>query len=147
MRAISLPIGLVLLLGAGGCGTYRAVRDTTPELARSRNEYVEDHPAAPFTDDIAAGRIRRGMSQAQVEVTWGMPDAVRPEGAASQIWSYDEKNITAGSTYELRFDGDLLVSIDVDRATLRSADRLPDTRQSREDAALRTLPGKKPGDR
>jgi outer membrane protein assembly factor BamE (lipoprotein component of BamABCDE complex) len=47
------------------------MRDITPELQTSRQEYVVNNPGNHFNDDIEVGRVRKGMSRLQVRSTLG----------------------------------------------------------------------------
>jgi outer membrane protein assembly factor BamE (lipoprotein component of BamABCDE complex) len=106
-----------LPMAALGCSSYHYMRDASPELHSARQEYVVNNPGNHFNDDIADGRVRKGMSRLQVRSTWGDPDQVTPRAANSEVWSYQELEASRGaSVYNLRFDGELLTEVDIDRA-------------------------------
>jgi outer membrane protein assembly factor BamE (lipoprotein component of BamABCDE complex) len=125
------------------------MRDTSPDLHTSRQEYVVNNPGNHFNDDIEAGRVREGMSRLQVRSTWGEPDHVAPR-VGSEVWSYQEIEVSRGSSvYHLRFDGELLTEVDIDRAGAVPATN-PNVDPKQADKTLvpgttTTSTGKKPG--
>jgi len=125
------------------------MRDPTADLERSRIEYVENNPGNKYNDDIASGKVRKGMSRLQVRVTWGDPDQVAPQPPGTEFWAYEETEPARGnSVYQLRFDGEILADIDVERASLQlqnSEERA--RRQRREETGTRTDTARKPGSR
>jgi hypothetical protein len=136
------------LVAAAACASYRYMRDPTVDLQRSRLEYVENNPGNKYNDDIATGRVRKGMSRLQVRVTWGDPDQIAALPAGSEVWSYQEAEESRGTAiYALQFEGEILSNIDIDRtaAQLQSTDER--TRQRREEEPVRTDSDRKPGSR
>ena len=131
------------------CGPYRYMHDTTPELDVSRNEYVTNNPGNRYNDDILDGRVRPGMSRLQVRVTWGDPDQVAPRPPATEYWSYQEDDVASGfAVYELRFDGEILSDIDIDRsANLSSNDEESQSAERKEDSSVQPESGRKPAPR
>jgi hypothetical protein len=123
------------------------MRDATPELDMARQEYVRNNPGGRFNGDIAAGRVRKGMSRLQVRVTWGDPDHVTSSVPGSEVWAYEEVEPSRGtSVYNLHFDGELLTLVDVDHAGVQvptSDGKGAEDRRDRRDAP--TQPTKKPG--
>jgi len=138
---------VVALGGMVGCTTFRYMRDPSPELEQSRQEYVVNNPGNRYNGDISEGRVRMGMSRLQVRTTWGDPD--RSEAgrfAGSTVWSYDEEDPARGVVeYRLQFAGERLQNVEI----LRGANQLPADRvreaTKRDDAGLKTQAGKKPG--
>ncbi len=132
------------------CGPFRYMRDTTPELDQSRNDYVTNNPGNRFSDDILDGRVRRGMSRLQVRVTWGDPDrAEAGRVPQSTVWTYMEEEASRGAVqYNLHFEGELLTRLEAKHG----APELPSSDANRarkiaEDATLKGRDGgKKPGD-
>jgi outer membrane protein assembly factor BamE (lipoprotein component of BamABCDE complex) len=113
----TLTVGVLVALA--GCSSYRYMRDSTADIERSRLDYVENNPGNKFNDDIASGKVRKGMSRLQVRVTWGDPDLVAPQGPGTETWSYEESEPARGtSLYQLHFDGELLAAIDIERAAV-----------------------------
>ena len=112
---------LATLFAAAGCNSYRYLRDSTPQLEQIRYEYVRTNPGGKYNSDILAGRVVPGMSRLQVRVTWGDPDQVRAGNAPGidQIWAYAENEPSRGtSVYELRFTGEVLEAVEIQRAAL-----------------------------
>jgi len=131
------------------CGPFRYMRDTTPELDQSRNDYVTNNPGNHFNDDILAGRVRTGMSRLQVRVTWGDPDKSQAGRIPlSTVWTYQEEEPSRGVVqYHLHFEGELLARLE----TQHGAPELPSSdadraRKAADDAGLKGRDGKKPGD-
>ncbi len=129
-----------------GCAAFQSLRDPTPEIDTSRIDYVRNNPGNRFNDDIGTGRIRKGMSRLQVRVTWGDPDQIA-RGNGNEVWAYQETEPSRGSSVcRLRFEGELLTRIDLDRSGVQLQTNDPDARQR--DAADKTLqppPTKKSG--
>jgi len=137
-----LLIATVLL---SGCAAYRYVRDATPDIEKSRRDYVYNNPGNKYNSDIESGRIREGMSRLQVRVTWGDPDRIPRSGPAGETWSYEESDASRGSTvYMLRFEGERLAHVDVERTTPLGADAL-DKAPTKDDKDVRPTTGVKPG--
>lgn len=112
---------LATLFAAAGCNSYRYLRDSTPQLEQMRYEYVRSNPGGKYNNDILAGRLMPGMSRLQVRVTWGDPDQVRAGSTPGidQIWAYAENEPSRGtSVYELHFSGEVLESVEIQRAAL-----------------------------
>ncbi len=123
---------------ACGCAALQAMRDPTPEIDTSRAEYVRNNPGNRFNNDIGAGRIRKGMSRLQVRVAWGDPDQIA-RGNGTETWAYqDTEPARVATVCRLRFEGELLTRIDLDRSALQLELNDPDAR--RRDAADKTLP-------
>jgi hypothetical protein len=138
-------IASALLLAGSGCGGYQYVRDVTPELEQSRQEYVQSNPENQYSDDILAGRVRKGMSRLQVRVTWGEPDEVTYKIPGGEIWSYSEIEPTRGtSVYNLLFDGEELNGVDVTRGGVSLTNTDPDMVPSTE-VPLTTVPSSTSG--
>ena len=101
---------------AVGCSSYHYMRDITPELQTSRQEYVVNNPGNHFNDDIEVGRVRKGMSRLQVRSTWGEPDQLTHRTTNAETWSYQENEPGRGtSVFHLLFTGELLTQVDVVR--------------------------------
>ena len=112
---------LATLFAAAGCNSYRYLRDSTPQLEQMRYEYVRSNPGGKYNNAILAGRVVPGMSRLQVRVTWGDPDQVRAGNTPGidQIWAYAENEPSRGtSVYELRFTGEVLEAVEIQRAAL-----------------------------
>jgi len=145
------PLALLACLPMAvlGCSSYHYMRDPTPDLHTSRQEYVVNNPGNHFNDDIEAGRVRKGMSRLQVRSTWGDPDHVT-QRVGSEIWSYQEFEASRGSSvYNLNFHGELLTEVDIDRAGAVPGTN-PSEDPKRTDKSLvpgttTTSTGKKPG--
>ena len=136
-----------LLAAALGCGTYRYMRDATPEIQRSRQEYVLNNPGNRYNDDISLGRVRAGMSRLQVRVSWGDPDRVdlSTKPGSGETWSYDETDATNGtSVYLLRFDGEALSFVKIDRSGVLLPTAVNEPRQKDATHGDTGDPGKKP---
>lgn len=114
-RMLRSTLAALVLMAAVGCSSYRYMRDPTPDLERSRLDYVENNPGNKYNDDIARGTVRPGMSRLQVRVTWGDPDEVDPQPPNTEYWSYEEVDVARASVYQLRFAGEILDEIDVER--------------------------------
>lgn len=148
----SAPIlaGMVLA-GTVSCSSYRFVKDPTPEIENSRQEYVVNNPGNRFNDDIAAGRVRRGMSRLQVRVAWGDPDQVAPNrDRTAEVWAYEEPEAARGtSVYLLHFEGELLTHVDVERGDtlLPTSDVEREASERRPPASGSERTGKKPDGR
>lgn len=107
----------VVVFGCLGCGSYRYMREVTPDVEASRRDYVETNPGSRYKDDILAGRVREGMSRLQVRSTWGDPDDVNPSTPGTEMWSYSEVDPSRGtSVYNLYFRGELLADVQVQHA-------------------------------
>lgn len=136
-----------VLVGPLGCGTYRYMRDVTPEIQHSRQDYVLNNPGNGYNDDISFGRVRAGMSRLQVRVAWGDPDRVdlSTKPGSGETWSYDETD-TAPSTsvYLLHFDGEVLSDVRVDRSGVLLPTAVNETRQKDTSHGDAGDPGKKP---
>lgn len=133
----------------GGCSSYRYMRDLTPELESSRQEYVVNNPGNRFNPDIKDGRVRAGMSRLQVRITWGDPDRIEGgEGARGEVWSYDETDGSRSATYRLHFAGERLADMEI----VRGAVPLPSTESERraqkraEEGVRPPTDTRKPGD-
>ena len=131
------PSGKVLWLAAAlgswmvvsGCGGYRAVRDTTPDVEQARRDYVSLNPESGYNEDILEGRVRKGMSRLQVRIAWGEPDQVNYGVPGSETWSYSETEKDRGaSVYNLHFDSERLSEVDIERGGV------PGSNQEREPA-------------
>jgi len=138
-----------LLIAAAGCSSYRYMRDPTADLETSRREYVENNPGNKYNEDIGSGRVRRGMSRLQVRVTWGDPDLVAPRPPSTEFWSYEENEPAQGvAIYQLRFEGEILAAIDIDRNAANLSSSEERQRGARRDErTIRTESGRKPGPR
>lgn len=136
-----------LTLFASGCATYHYMRDATPDIEKSRRDYVFNNPGNRYNEDIEKGRIRPGMSRLQVRVTWGDPDRITRTDASHEDWAYDENDVSRGyGVYMLRFGGELLTRVDVDHAGVPPSTNAQDKpRTSAEDKAVAPKPGVKPG--
>jgi outer membrane protein assembly factor BamE (lipoprotein component of BamABCDE complex) len=149
-RLIRSTLTGCVLVALAGCSSYRYMRDSSADIERSRLDYVENNPGNKFNDDIASGKVRKGMSRLQVRVTWGDPDQVAPQGPGTETWSYEETEPARGtSLYHLRFEGELLASIDIDRAALDLDNTEDPSRSQRDDGpgATRADSEGKPGQR
>ena len=130
-----------------GCAAYRYVRDATPDIEKGRRDYVYNNPGNKYNSDIENGRIREGMSRLQVRVTWGDPDRIARSGPGGETWSYEESDASRGSSvYMLRFDGERLARVDIDRAGLLLQTNSPEkARTNPDDKDVRPKTGVKPG--
>ena len=130
-----------------GCTAYRYMRDPTADIEKSRRDYSYNNPGNRYNGDIENGRIRVGMSRLQVRVTWGDPDRVARNGGSGETWSYDETDASRGSSvFMLRFNGELLAQVDVQRAALQLPTNSPEkARTNTDDKDLRPKSGVKPG--
>jgi len=151
MGRFELLLATVLIASSlTACGSFRYMRDTTPELDQSRKDYVLNNPGNRFNDEIITGQVRPGMSRLQVRVTWGDPDkAEAGRIPLSTVWTYQEEEPSRGVVlYHLHFEGELLARVD----TQHGAPELPSSdaeraRKAADDANLKTRDsGKKPGD-
>lgn len=113
---------VVALLAVMGCsGSYHYMRDTTPQLERMRFDYVRNNPGNKYNEDILVGRVKPGMSKLQVRITWGDPDhAFRGDRPGiDELWTYGEDEPSRGvSIYQLRFAGERLQGVEVERGTI-----------------------------
>jgi outer membrane protein assembly factor BamE (lipoprotein component of BamABCDE complex) len=137
----------VALVAGAGCTTYRYMREVTPELEQSRREYVENNPKNDFNNNIAAGRVCKGMSRLQVRVTWGEPDDTVKHGAGQETWTYNEFDPSRGTAnYNLRFSGEILQSVDFEHAgaPISTDDRDRQREKERLQPKSPTTPGTKP---
>jgi hypothetical protein len=144
-------VAVLLISGAIGCSSWRYIRDPTPDIENARQEYVVNNPGNRYNDDIASGRVRKGMSRLQVRVAWGDPDEVaQNRERTAEVWAYQEYEASRGSSvYLLHFDGELLTQVDIDRAGAlpsSEAESAPVARPDRGNASAEGA-GKKPGGR
>lgn len=139
-----VPVAGAMLFAVLGCSSYRYLREPSAELEQTRQDYVTNNPGNRFNDDIEAGRIRKGMSRLQVRVTWGDPDDVSPQVPGTELWSYQEDDPQRGtSIYSLRFDGELLRTVDIQHSNLTLSTEEKETKPAAE--LPRPTSGKKPG--
>jgi len=129
-----------------GCAAYQYMREASPDIEKSRRDYVYNNPGNRYNDDIEGGRIRDGMSRLQVRITWGDPDRIVTNGANTETWSYDETETSRGyAVYSLRFDGELLTHVEIDRAPLELQTNSPEKAKSPGDKDVRPPTSVKPG--
>jgi outer membrane protein assembly factor BamE (lipoprotein component of BamABCDE complex) len=138
-------VAATLLLS--GCATYQYMRDSSPDIEKSRRDYVYNNPGNSYNDEIGDGRIRDGMSRLQVRVTWGDPDRIVTNGANTETWAYDETETSRGTAvYNLRFDGELLTHVEIERAALQLQTNAPEsTKNNPDDKDVRPPSSVKPG--
>jgi hypothetical protein len=136
----------VALFGWAGCSGYQYMRDVTPEIEETRKEYVVNNPKNDFNDDIAVGRVCKGMSRLQVRVTWGEPDRIAPEGGGLESWWYQEFEPSRGAAiYRLHFRGEILEKVDFQHGGTPISTDDPDERTpGQEPPVPRQDTGKKP---
>lgn len=129
------------------CTTYQYVRESSPDIEKSRRDYVHNNPGNRYNDDIEEGRIRDGMSRLQVRVTWGDPDRIVTNAANTETWAYDETETSRGVVvYNLRFDGELLTHVEIARAALQLQTNAPEsTKNNPDDKDVRPPASVKPG--
>lgn len=129
-----------------GCAAYQYVRDPSPDIEKSRRDYVYNNPGNRYNGDIENGRIREGMSRLQVRITWGDPDRIA-SGTGSETWSYEETDTSRGSSvYKLRFDGERLAHVGIDRAGLQLQTSSPEKEKTNPgDKDVRPAASVKPG--
>lgn len=144
-RRYSWGLFAVTLL-LSGCATYQYMREASPDIEKTRRDYVYNNPGNRYNNDIEGGRIRDGMSRLQVRITWGDPDRIAINGANTETWSYDEIETSRGAVvYNLRFDGELLTHVEVDRSQSELRANSPEKAKTPEDKDVRPPSSVKPG--
>lgn len=94
MKKFMLLAALLLLTG---CATQKYTFD--PGLAAA---YARTHPDRPASikSALSTGNLAEGMTEEEVQISWGQPDSVMTQYTSNQqitTWSYTEPRIIASS--------------------------------------------------
>lgn len=82
-----------VLVAAASCAHAPQLYDNSKAMQEERLAYVESHPGGEFNDHILKGEIAKGMNEAAVIASWGMPEIRKEvESGLYEQWVYADKD-------------------------------------------------------
>jgi hypothetical protein len=115
-RLLSL-LGAAFMLFHLGCSCTSSVERENFTAPEARQEYITEHPAGSYNENIQEGEITRGMNVYEVIASWGLPNVyMLSKTGPEEYWVYyvEDEGVSAIIIYTLAFSDDILEDWEID---------------------------------